>query len=126
MVDNVEGTFKINNLINDTSNAYIHLAQTKLTCIVDSGCSAHYIKSEDAIYYPNKTEQSHIHVQLPNGANMPSNSTVSLEIPQVSHKGAKARVFLDLATGNLLSVGQLCDNGYQVVFSITNVALTNK
>ena len=67
---------KINNLIDDTSNAYNHLGRTKLAYIVDSGCSAHYIKSEDATYYPNKTEQSYVHVQLPNGATMSSNSTL--------------------------------------------------
>ena len=70
------------------------------------------------------TSQKAVNVQLPNGAIMSSNRTTLLNIPQATSKGNTAHVFKDLATGNLLSVGQLCDDGYKIHFTKTNVILS--
>ena len=81
--------------------------------IVDFGCMSHYIKQ-------NKNIQQHqtknaIAVMLPNG------NVTNLNIPNSSKTGNQAHLFHDLTNGNLLSVGQLCDDGYNVTFTKNKV-----
>jgi len=76
------------------------------------------------MYDATTTSQKAVNVQLPNGAIMSSNRTTLLNIPEATSKGNTAHVFKDLATGNLLSVGQLCDDGYKIDFTKTKVTLS--
>jgi len=54
---------------------------------------------------------------------MSSNTTMALNI-HATKKGSNAHVFQELTTGNLLSVGQLCDDEYDINFTKTSVILT--
>ena len=54
---------------------------------------------------------------------MSSYKNTLLNIPKASAKGNRAHVFKDLTTGNLLSVGQLCDDGYDIQFTRQKVLL---
>ena len=58
-----------------------------------------------------------IDVALPNGGLMSSTETTNLNIPGSTTQGQKAHIFNELQSGNLLSVGQLCDDGYEVKFT---------
>jgi hypothetical protein len=55
-------------------------------------------------------------VRLPNGATMDSSHTAELESPKLNAAASKAHVFPGMTNHSLLSVGQLCDEGYIVTF----------
>jgi hypothetical protein len=55
-------------------------------------------------------------VRLPNGATMESSHTADLDIPELNAAALKAHVLPGMAHHSLLSVGQLCDEGYIVTF----------
>jgi hypothetical protein len=48
-----------------------------------------------------------------------------LDIPELSATAAVAHVFPDMANNSLLSVAQLCNEGYSVTFTIGSVTLFN-
>jgi hypothetical protein len=50
---------------------------------------------------------------------MESSHTAELEIPELNVAASKAHVFPRMANHSLLSVGQLCDEGYIVTFKNT-------
>jgi hypothetical protein len=55
-------------------------------------------------------------VRLPNGANMESSHTAELDILKLNAAASKPHVFPGMKNHSLLSVGQLCDEGYIVTF----------
>jgi hypothetical protein len=57
---------------------------------------------------------------------MDSTHTAPLDIPELSATAAVVRVFPDIANNSLISVGQLCNEGYSVTFTIDNVTIFNK
>jgi hypothetical protein len=64
-------------------------------------------------------------VRLPNGATMESSHTADLDIPELNAAASKAHVFPGIAHHSLLSVGQLCDEGYIVTFKQDTVTICN-
>jgi hypothetical protein len=64
-------------------------------------------------------------VRLPNGATMDSSHTAELDIPELNDAASKAHVFPGMANHSLLSVGQLCDEGYIVTFKHASVTICN-
>jgi hypothetical protein len=62
-------------------------------------------------------------VRLPNGATMESSRTAELYIPELNADAYKAHVFPGMANHSLLSVGQLCDEGYIVTFKQASVTI---
>jgi hypothetical protein len=56
---------------------------------------------------------------------MKSTHTAILDIPQMSKAAKAARIFPAMENNSLLSVGQLCDEGYYVLFSIDEVTIMN-
>jgi hypothetical protein len=64
-------------------------------------------------------------VRLPNGATMESSHTADLDIPELNASASKAHVFPGMANHSLLSVGQLCDEGYIVTFKQDTVTICN-
>jgi hypothetical protein len=62
-------------------------------------------------------------VRLPNGATMESSHTAELDIPELNAAASKAHVFPGMANYSLLSVGQLCDEGYIVTFKHASVTI---
>jgi hypothetical protein len=77
---------------------------------VDSGCTE--VKSRTPLT-----------VRLPNRATMESSHTDELDIPQLNIAASKAHGFPGMANHSLLSVGQLCDEGYIVTFKQTSVTI---
>jgi hypothetical protein len=58
---------------------------------------------------------------MPNGQTMKSTHTATLDIPQLSKSAKAAHIFPAIQNNSLLSVGQLYDEGYFVLFSIDEV-----
>jgi hypothetical protein len=56
---------------------------------------------------------------------MDSSHTAELEIPKLNAAASKAHVFPGMANHSLLSVGQLCDEGYIVTFKQDTVTICN-
>jgi hypothetical protein len=54
---------------------------------------------------------------------MESSRTVELDIPEFNAAASKAHVFPGMANHSLLSVGQLCDEGYIVTFKQASVTI---
>ena len=89
--------------------------QSSIECIVESGCTKHYIQKDNRLQ--EKPSDETLEVILPNGQTMSSTSSTQLNIPCSSKHGKQAHIFNKLTSGNLLSVEQLCDDGYQVTFT---------
>jgi hypothetical protein len=56
---------------------------------------------------------------------MESSHTAELDVPELNVAASKAHVFLGMANHSLLSVGQLCDEGYIVTFKHASVTVFN-
>jgi len=92
---------------------------SSIECIVDSGCTKHYVKTHPNLQKIPSPNQ--IAVMLPNGNIMSSSGATHLNIPGSTKQGQKAHIFNELQSGNLLSVGQLCDDGYEIKFTKDSV-----
>jgi hypothetical protein len=74
----------------------------------------------------NKVEsQNHLRVSLPNGDTMDSTHTASLDMPELSQAASIPHVFPGMTHHSLISVGQLCNEGYYVTFRIDAVTMYN-
>jgi hypothetical protein len=62
-------------------------------------------------------------VRLPNGATMESSHTAELDIPELNAAASKAHVLPGMDNHSLLSVGQICDEGYIVTFKQAEVTI---
>jgi hypothetical protein len=91
------------------------------TAIVDSGCTVHFLLVNAPCLNKVKS-QTPLTVRLPNGATMESSHTAELNIPQLNAAAYIAHVLPGISNHYLLSVGQLCNEGYIVTFK--NISLT--
>jgi hypothetical protein len=62
-------------------------------------------------------------VRLPNGQTMKSTHTAVVDIPELSKAVTAAHIFPAMENNSLLYVGQLCDEGYSLLFSINEVTI---
>jgi hypothetical protein len=65
-------------------------------------------------------------VRLTNGQTMKSTHTSTLDIPQLSKVAKAAHVFPAMENNSLLSVGQLGDEGYSILFSTNGVTILHE
>jgi hypothetical protein len=94
------------------------------TEIVDSGCTGHFLLVNAPCLNKVKS-QTPLTVRLPNGATMESSHTAELNIPQLNAAASIAHVLPGMANHSLLSVGQLCNEGYIVTFKNASVTVCN-
>jgi hypothetical protein len=88
--------------------------------IVDSGCTGHFLLVNAPCL--NKVKyRAPLTVRLPNGATMGSSHTSELDIPELNAAASKANVFPGMSNHSLLSVRQLCNEGYIVTFKHASV-----
>jgi hypothetical protein len=74
----------------------------------------------------NKTKNINpLRFRLPNGATVDLTHTASLDIAEFSEADSVAHVFPAIANNSLLSVRQLCNEGYHVTFKIDGVTNFN-
>jgi hypothetical protein len=94
------------------------------TAIVESGCTGHFLLVNAPCLNKVKS-QTPLTVRLPNGTTMESSQTADLNIPELNATASKAHVFSGMANHSLLSVGQLCNEGYIVTFKNASVTVCN-
>jgi hypothetical protein len=94
------------------------------TAIVDSGCTGHFLLVNAPCLKKVKS-RTPLTVRLPNGATMESSHTAELDIPELNTAASKTHVFPGMANHSLLSVGQLCDEGYIFTFKRAAVTICN-
>jgi hypothetical protein len=94
------------------------------TAIIDSGFMSHFITNMSPCEI---TEQKNppLKARMPNDETIMSCNTVKLNLPMLNKQARKAHVFREL-NNNLLSVGQLCDAGYNVKFDKQKATVHNK
>jgi hypothetical protein len=92
------------------------------TAIVDSGCTVNFLLVNAPCLNKVKS-RTPLTVRLPNGDTMESSHTAELDIPELNAAASKAHVFPAMANHSLLSVGQLCDEGYIVTFKQAEVTI---
>jgi hypothetical protein len=85
------------------------------TSIVDSGCTGHFLLVNAPCLNKVKS-QNPLTVRLPNGATTESSHTAALDIPELNKASSIAYFPPGMANHYLLSVGQLCNEGYTVIF----------
>jgi hypothetical protein len=78
--------------------------------------------SQRAMFEQSQKSQS-INGTLPNGSTMESSHTAELNIPELNAAASVAHVFPGMANHSLLSVGQLCNEGYIVTFRNASVTI---
>jgi hypothetical protein len=91
---------------------------------VDSGCTGHFLLVTSPCLNKVKSRNP-LTVSLPNGATMESSHTADLDIPGLTTAASKAHIFPGMAHHSLLSVDQLCDEGYRVTFRQDTVTICN-
>jgi hypothetical protein len=89
---------------------------------VDSGYTGHFILVTAPCLNKVKSRNP-LTVRLPNGATVESSHTADLDIPELNAAASKAHVFPGMAHHSLISVGQLCDEGYIVTFQRDTVTV---
>jgi hypothetical protein len=91
---------------------------------VDSGCTGHFLLVNAPCLNKVKS-RTPLTVRLPNRATMESSHTAELDILELNAAASKSHVFPGMANHSLLSVGQLCDEGYIVTFKNASVTVCN-
>jgi hypothetical protein len=94
------------------------------TAINDSGCIGHFLLINAPCRNKVKS-QNPFTVIFPNGYTMDSTHTSSLEIPELSQSASVAHFFPGMANHDLLSVENMCNEGYYVTFRIDGVTIYN-
>jgi hypothetical protein len=94
------------------------------TSIVDSGCTGHSLPV-NAPCLNKVISQTPLTVRLPNGATMESSHTAELNIPELNYAVSIAHVLPGMTNHSLLSVAQLCNEGYVVTFKNALVTIFN-
>jgi hypothetical protein len=92
------------------------------TAILDSGCTGHFLLVNAPCLNKIKS-RTPLTVRLPSGTTMDSSHTAELDIPELNADASKAHVFPGMDTHSLLSVRQLCDEGYIVTFKQATVTI---
>jgi hypothetical protein len=92
------------------------------TAIMDSGCTGQFLLFNAPCSNKVKS-QTPLTVCLPNGATMESSHTPHLNIPHLNAASSLAHVFPGMANHSLISVGELCNEGYVVTFKDASVTV---
>jgi hypothetical protein len=92
------------------------------TEIVDSRCTGHFLLVNAPCLNKVKS-QNPLTVRLPNGATVEYSHAAELNIPELNAAASNAHVFPGMANHSLLSVGQICNEGYIVTFKNDSVTI---
>jgi hypothetical protein len=89
---------------------------------VDSGCTGHFVLVNAPCLNKVKS-RTPLTVRLPNCATMESSHTAYLDIREFNSAASKAHILPGMANHYLISVGQLCNEGYIVTFKQDTVII---
>jgi hypothetical protein len=106
---------------NLTSTSIVPALHTR--AIVNSECTSHFLGSNSPSSNKVATPNG-LSVGLPNGATMRSTHTALLPFPEMSLAARQSTVFPALGNRALLSIGQFCDDGFDVNFTSSDVRIS--
>jgi hypothetical protein len=92
--------------------------------IVDTGYTGYFLLVNAPCLNKVKSQNT-LTVRLPNSATMESTHTSALDIPELNKAASIAHGFPVMENYSLLSVGQLCNEGYTVTFRIDSITIYN-
>ena len=84
---------------------------------LDSGATGHYIRPAEKHALINIQQEPGPQVLLPDGTSLNATFSGNLPIPGLSPIATKGHVFNNLSSASLLSVGRLCDDDCEVLFT---------
>jgi hypothetical protein len=88
----------------------------------DSSAAAHFHQTTNQLpHRPISDSNPAVHVIVPNGHIMTSTATTNLPLPHLKAAATKLHAFPKLASGSLLSVGQICDNACTAILNSNSV-----
>jgi hypothetical protein len=94
------------------------------TSLLESGCTAHFLIAN--AHCKNKVlKQIPLKVSLPNGATIVSTHITTLNLSSLPNAARQAHILYRLAQHSLIYVGQMCDSGCAVTFTVQKVAVTH-
>ena len=102
----------LNNVDNDT-----------IVTVADSGASGHYLTLRHTTQLPTWPAKFPITVKLPDGTRIQNTNECYLPIPDIPHDSIITRIFPQLQTASLLSLGQLCNAGCDATFNKDTLAV---
>ena len=91
--------------------------------VADTRATGHFCETSAPVINIQHTEDG-ITVIMPNSATLKSTHTASLGITELSDKANMTHLFQSLASGSLISIGQLCDAGCEAYFNKNTVNIT--
>ena len=90
--------------------------------IIDSGASGHYLTVRANIAHKWKAKNP-ISVRLPNGVRITNTYEAHLSLPNLPASACLARIFKELSSVSLISIGQLCNVGCKATFEKNQVTI---
>ena len=93
-----------------------------ITLIADSGSSGNYT-TLDLPVVNQRPSSCPVTIQLPNGKQIVSIHEAELDIPMLLPAAQHVHLVPGLQNCSLLSIGQLCDSGYEVKFTSTHMTV---
>ena len=121
---------KLDNKLSTINLVSAHPTNIYNPLVVDTGSTAHFLQNTTSttdyihttIPVTNITATpSGIQVLLPNNTKMKATHTGLIDIPQLPTAARQAHIFSSLASGSLLSIGQLYDHGWSAYFDKTKL-----
>lgn len=96
-----------------------HIAQT---AVADSGCTSHFLTIKSPCTHKTPTHNG-LKVQLPNREIIQASYTTLLNLLSLPITACPAHLFQKLKHNALISTSQLCDNGFQALFTATHIKI---
>ena len=120
----LENTLAYKKLFINTPITTRHSLPTPLiTAKADSGASKHYFRTRDqfALRAIKNLPNGGPIVHLPNNMTMQAERVGHLPFTQLSDQATKTHIFDDLKSSSLISLGQLCDDGCNILPNNTHM-----
>jgi hypothetical protein len=90
------------------------------TAILDSGCTSNFLSATAPCMNKHAIHVS-LHVNMPNITSIQLSHTTELLLSALTHQVRWAHIFPGLVHNSLISVGQLCNSGCNIIFTKDNV-----
>jgi hypothetical protein len=111
--------------VKNSKTVETYMTSLEQTALLDSGCTSHFIKQGAPQNIKKQNNAPCLTVRFPNNATIKSSGTGTLCLPELNLAATKNHTFNNL-NKNLMSVGQLCDAGYDVHFDKDKAIVNNK
>jgi hypothetical protein len=92
------------------------------TSILDSGCANNFLSATEPCMNKRATPVP-LHVNMPDGTTIQSSHTGELLLSALPPEARRAHILPGLVHTSLISVGQLCDSGCDVIFTRDQVEM---